>query len=180
MPRRKSVSPGHWRSGKRRSVPTALSVLRTLNNLALLDSSLGDYDSAEDYFQRALRIRRSRLGPENQATATTLSQLGLLYVREGDDARAEPLLVQAVAMQEKIAHGDGPDLARSLMQLAMLYDRRKLYDKAEPSCMSGPWKFAGGFSATPIPKSRPAWRRSPGTIMRRASWRRRCRSTNRR
>ncbi len=86
---------------------------KTLNNLALLDSSLGDYDGAEDYFQRALKIRSNRLGPDNLATATTLSQLGLLYVRKGDDARAEPLLVKAIATEEKISAEDGPDLARS-------------------------------------------------------------------
>jgi tetratricopeptide (TPR) repeat protein len=63
----------------------------SLNNLALLYESRGDYAKAEPLHRQALEIYKKVLGDQHPDTAGSLSNLGALYVSMADYAKAEPL-----------------------------------------------------------------------------------------
>jgi tetratricopeptide (TPR) repeat protein len=56
----------------------------SLNNLALLLKSQGDYDGARPLYERALAICEKVLGAEHPDTATSLNNLALLLKSQGD------------------------------------------------------------------------------------------------
>ena len=51
----------------------------SLNNLAGLYDSLGDYAKAEPLYKRALAIWEKALGPDHPDVATSLNNLAALY-----------------------------------------------------------------------------------------------------
>jgi tetratricopeptide (TPR) repeat protein len=73
----------------------------SLNNLAELYHSAGDYTKAEPLLQRALKIREEALGPDHPNTATSLNNLAGLHSDMGDYAKAEPLYQRALKISEK-------------------------------------------------------------------------------
>ena len=92
---------GRWRSGKRpwaRSTPTWP---HSLNNLARLYYTQGQYAKAEPLYQRALAIREKALGPEHPDVARASTTWRLLYDTQGQYAKAEPLYQRALAIREK-------------------------------------------------------------------------------
>ena len=132
MPRQSPCTSVPWPSGKR---PLDLSIPmwhRSLNNLAMLYDSLGDYAKAEPLYKRALAIREKALGPEHPDVATSLNNLATLYDTLGDYAKAEPLYKRALAIREKALGPEHPDVATSLNNLATLYETLGDYAKAEP------------------------------------------------
>lgn len=56
-------------------------VAKQLNNLALLCQNQGKYQEVEEYYERALHIYQSRLGPDDTNVAKTKNNL----VRFWDD-----------------------------------------------------------------------------------------------
>ena len=78
----------------------------SLNNLALLLRSQGDYAAAKPLYEQALAITKAVLGERHPDTATSLNNLAALFQAQGDYAAARPLLEQAVAISR-----DNLDLA---------------------------------------------------------------------
>ncbi|XYI00861.1 tetratricopeptide repeat protein [Sorangium sp. So ce1128] len=107
-------------------------VAMSLNNLALLYDTKGDYAKAEPLHQRALRIKEKELGSEHPDVATSLNNLASLYQTEGDYAKAEPLYQRALRILEKALGSEHPDVATLLDNLASLYFTKEDYAKAEP------------------------------------------------
>jgi len=68
------------------------SFAKSLNNLAELYISRGDYPAAESLLRQALEIKRTDLGEEHPSFATSLNNLATLYDAMGDYAAAEPFL----------------------------------------------------------------------------------------
>ena len=104
----------------------------SLNNLAWIDYSMGNYAKAEPLFQRALKIREKALGPEHPLTAMSLDGLALAYREMGDYAKAEPLFQRALKIDEKALGPEHPGTATVLRDLAWLYMWMGDYAKAEP------------------------------------------------
>jgi CHAT domain-containing protein/Tfp pilus assembly protein PilF len=104
----------------------------SLNALARVYYSRGDYANAEPLYQKALKIREKVLGPDHPKTAQSLDNLGQVYVQMGDYAKAEPLLQRALKIREKAPGPENPDTAASLNNLAGLYRLIGDYAKAEP------------------------------------------------
>jgi Flp pilus assembly protein TadD len=90
----------------------------SLNNLAILLQSQGDYAAARPLFERALAIREKVLGPEHPRTADSLDNLGILLQTLGDPAGARPLHERALAIREKALGPEHPGTATSLNNLA--------------------------------------------------------------
>ncbi|MGH9656926.1 MAG: tetratricopeptide repeat protein, partial [Bryobacteraceae bacterium] len=86
----------------------------SLNSLASLLKSKGDYAGAEPLYRRALAIRQKALGPDHPDTATSLNNLAELLRSKGEYAGAEPLFRRALAITEKALGPDHPDTATSL------------------------------------------------------------------
>ncbi|HEY5311320.1 MAG TPA: tetratricopeptide repeat protein, partial [Pirellulales bacterium] len=104
----------------------------SLNNLAELYRSMGDYARAEPLFRQAMEIRKKVLGEAHPDYATSLNNLAALYVGTGDYARAEPLYRQAMEIRKKALGEAHPDYATDLNNLAELYRSLGDYARAEP------------------------------------------------
>ena len=104
----------------------------SLNSLADLYKSQGNYDKAEPPYLEALKIIEKALGKEHPDYANSLNNLALLYKSQGNYAKAEPLLVEALKIIEKALGKEHADYASSLNNLANLYKSQGNYAKAEP------------------------------------------------
>ena len=92
----------------------------SLNNLALLLKSQGDYAAAKPLYEQALAIRKQVYGERNPLYALSLNNLALLLHAQKDYAAAKPLYKQALAVFEQVLGARDPYTARSLNNLAEL------------------------------------------------------------
>ncbi len=109
------------------------------NRAAALCSVLGhhlylgaDYAGAWPYYERALAIRETVLGPAHPDTAASLNNLGSLLQDQGDYTGARPYLERALAIREKALGPDHPDTAASLNNLGSLLYAQGDYTGARP------------------------------------------------
>lgn len=79
--------------------PEHPSTASSLNNLAALCESQGNYAAAEPLYLRALRGYEKTLGPEHPETAASLNNLGLLKWRIGEAEAARPLVARGLEIQ---------------------------------------------------------------------------------
>ena len=78
----------------------------------------GELDTARSLFERALAIRKARLGPDHHRTAESLSNLAGVLADRGDLTTAHSLLERAVAIREACLGADHPDTVQSRQDLA--------------------------------------------------------------
>ncbi|MBD2161203.1 tetratricopeptide repeat protein [Limnothrix sp. FACHB-1083] len=104
----------------------------SLNNLAALYYSQGQYEAAEPLYRRALEIQERVLGADHPDTAASLNNLAELYRSQGRYEAAEPLYRRALEIWERVLGADHPDTAGSLNNLALLYSSQGRYEAAEP------------------------------------------------
>ena len=64
--------------------------------------AVGDTQTAEARYQRAIAIDDDRLGRENPLTAFARLKLGRLYTNTTDYAKAEPLVDEGLAVTERV------------------------------------------------------------------------------
>ena len=95
----------------------------SLNSLALLYLTQGNYAQAEPLLQRSLAIAEKALGPEHPNVATSLNNLALLYYTQGKYAQAEPLYRRALAIAEKALGSEHPNVATTLENHADLLQK---------------------------------------------------------
>ena len=93
---------------------------------------LGAYAEARPFYERALAIRETQLGPDHPSTATSLNNLGELHRAMGAYAEARPFYERALAIKETQLGPDHPDTATSLNDLAGLFKAIGEYEKALP------------------------------------------------
>ena len=73
----------------------------TLNNLAELYKTQGDYEAALPLYRRSLQIREEKLGKNHPNVATTLNNLAGLYQTQGDYEAALPLYRRSLQYEKK-------------------------------------------------------------------------------
>ena len=69
--------------------PDHPDVAISLNNLAALYDTQGDYAKAEPLYERSLAVLEKALGPDHPSVATSLENLAALYRTTNRDAEAE-------------------------------------------------------------------------------------------
>jgi tetratricopeptide (TPR) repeat protein len=74
-------------------------VATSLNNLALLYSTQGNYAQAEPLYKRSLEIREKALGPDHPDVATSLKNIAELYRKTGREKEAEEFEKRAAAIR---------------------------------------------------------------------------------
>ena len=104
----------------------------SLNNLAVLYSSMGDYAKAEPLYRRALAICEKALGPEHPDTATSLNSLAAALPLDGRLRQSRTALPARVGDSRESARPRASLTATSLNNLAGLYQATGDYAKAEP------------------------------------------------
>jgi tetratricopeptide (TPR) repeat protein len=91
---------------------------------------LGLYLEAQQQIQRALELRRSRLGEEDPTTLVSRADLAELYDRQGKDAEA--LYVTVLEVRRRTLGEEHPDTLSTIGSLASMYQRRGNHTQAEP------------------------------------------------
>ena len=71
----------------------------SLNNLAELYRTQGQYAQAEPLYKRALAIQEKALGANHPEVATSLNNLALLYRKTGREIEAKELENRAAAIR---------------------------------------------------------------------------------
>jgi Tfp pilus assembly protein PilF len=71
----------------------------SLNNLAGLHKSQGQYAQAEPLYKRSLAIMEKALGPEHPAVATSLENMAVLFRKTGREKEAKALEKRAAAIR---------------------------------------------------------------------------------
>ncbi|NCS31626.1 MAG: CHAT domain-containing protein [Microcystis aeruginosa F13-15] len=104
----------------------------SLNNLAALYKSMGQYEQALPLHQQALAIRGKSLGTDHPEYAGSLNNLAALYKSMGQYEQALPLHQQALEILGKSLGTDHPDYAHALNNLAILYQSMGQYEDALP------------------------------------------------
>ena len=113
-----------------------LNLANSLNSLAELYLSTGQYDRALPLHESALKIRKLELGDRHPDTAMSLNNLAALYASMGQYDRALPLHESALEIRKSELGDRHPDTAMSLNNLAALYSSTGQYDRALPLCES--------------------------------------------
>lgn len=99
------------------------------NELGYHLHSMGDYQVARPYYEKALEIRKKVLGDEHPDTAKSLNNLAMLCYDENDFEEAARLMRQALAIYRKVL-GDGhPDTKTMIANLEAI--EQKLNDPTE-------------------------------------------------
>jgi serine/threonine protein kinase/tetratricopeptide (TPR) repeat protein len=79
--------------------------------------ALGEYEAAEEHLQRATKIRRERLGPEDPQTLAAMINLGNLYVSWVHPDSLEPLAREVVETGRRVF---GPEDVQTLRGMYLL------------------------------------------------------------
>src|SRR3954447_64727 len=103
----------------------------TLNNLAFLHATLGQYDEAEDLYKRALAWREQNAGPNDLQVAKTLDTLSKMYVDQSRLREAEPLMRRALAIAYKVLPSTDPYVSKLLNDVAVVVEQQGNYVEAE-------------------------------------------------
>ena len=71
----------------------------SLNNLATLYATQGQYAQTEPLYKRSPAIREKVLGPDHPDVATSLENMAVLYRESGREKEAEPLEKRAASIR---------------------------------------------------------------------------------
>lgn len=103
----------------------------SLNNLARILLTTGEYTKAEPLYIETLEIIKTTLGEENQFYASALNNLAIIYKNTGNYIKAEPLYIRSIEIYKKGSGESSSEYALSLNNLAVLYHIMGNYEKAE-------------------------------------------------
>lgn len=94
------------------------------------------YLQAMERYEKALKIRESRLMPGHRLIAETLTELSRLKLDMGDQNSASELAERAVDVWERAGRQDDPEAALSLLALANSNFAQKDYERAEANYLT--------------------------------------------
>lgn len=99
--------------------PTSLRLSAALSNLGHVLSELDRHDDALASLQRALEIRKLRLGPEHPRTADTMASISRALYSVGKLEEALDLSQRALEIEERVLPPDHVDIADTLFSLGI-------------------------------------------------------------
>ncbi len=92
---------------KKRLGPTAIKYGKSLNQLALIESSMGKFKQSEEYHLAALAIWQSNYGPDHEFCAASLINLGgIVYFNSGRYEEGLKMLEKAKVILEQTPEGE--------------------------------------------------------------------------
>ncbi len=108
-----------------------LTRARFMQTIADVYRKLGLFDTAEQFFEEALQIRRQQLPADHPDVAESLNGLAALHAALGEFRKAEPLFEEALAIREQALGPGDLKVAMSLNNLANLYADLEKIEQAE-------------------------------------------------
>jgi len=103
----------------------------SLNNLAVIYATTGDYHRARTYQQRALAIIERVGDPRDPVLATCLNNLAEIYRKQGLQLEVEVLYERSLEIRRSTLGENHPDVAVVLNNLAELYREQGCLNDAE-------------------------------------------------
>ena len=94
--------------------------------------TLTEYKEAEPHLQRALDIRRERLGAEHPLTLDTMTNIAWLYWQQSRYDEAKPLAFDVLQGRRHVLGDEHANTLMSMVILGWVYCFQGDYDKAEP------------------------------------------------
>jgi len=91
-------------------------------------------DAAQDYFGRALAIRRRSLGPAHPSTAASLVSLPRLAILKGELSKAEGFYRRSETVHRKARGQKSPRRLKVLRRLGDLAALQTRYKRTEALC----------------------------------------------
>ena len=92
-----------------------------LNDLAVAQTQLGEFDAAEKTFSESLQINQRVLGEDHPEYASELENLGNVWYRKGEYARTAEQLEKVLAIRRRALGDDAEPVARTTANLATVY-----------------------------------------------------------
>ena len=92
--------------------------------------SLGNYEKALEWYEKALAIREKVLGEEHPDTASTYNNMATTFEKQHKYEKALDLYEKALAIREKVLGEEHPDTATIYNNMALTYDYRGSPEKA--------------------------------------------------
>ena len=112
--------------------PDHPDLANSLNDLALLQLALRDFDAARLLLENAHAILRKALPSDHPDIAASLGNRALLHANLRDFDAARPLYEEALAILRKALPPDHPEIATSLNNLANVHLDSLDFDSARP------------------------------------------------
>eukprot|EP00891_Asterochloris_glomerata_P006867 jgi/Astpho2/6867/Aster-06539 len=88
--------------------PNHAEVAASLNNLAVLLKTMGNFDEAEQLYHRSIAIKERALGQNHPQVALSLNNLAALLRRMGKNEEAEELYRRSLSIREQALGPDHP------------------------------------------------------------------------
>ncbi|MCH7501540.1 MAG: tetratricopeptide repeat protein [Nitrospinae bacterium] len=101
-----------------------------LNEAGLMADNLGRYDSAMEYYDKALAIYLETLGPDHPDVATLWNNLGLAWKAKGEHEKAIEYLEKALASGLKTSGPDHSQVAIYWNSMGLAWKAKGEYNKA--------------------------------------------------
>src|SRR5262249_19229583 len=92
-----------------------------LNDLAVAQTQIGDYDAAEKTFAEAIPLEGRILGEDHPEYASGLENQGNVWYRKGEYARTAEQLERVLAIRRKALGDDAEPVARTTANLGSVY-----------------------------------------------------------
>jgi tetratricopeptide (TPR) repeat protein len=101
-----------------------------LNQLGALCKIVGDFETMERNYKRAMEIAIQLHNQNHPEVASAANNLGVAYTEAHDFVKAENLHMQALAIRERCFGTMHPDVAQSMANLAVVYHASGDHQKA--------------------------------------------------
>ena len=88
-----------------------------LNDVAVSQTQLGDYDAAEKTFGEAMSIHKRALGEDHPEYASGLENIGNIWYRKGEYARTAQQLEKVLAIRRSALGDDAEPVGRTMANL---------------------------------------------------------------
>ena len=92
-----------------------------LNDVAVAQTQLGDYDAAEKTFNEAMVIHKRVLGEDHPEYASGLENIGNIYYRRGEYARTAEQLEKVLVIRRRALGDDAEPVGRTMANLGSVY-----------------------------------------------------------
>jgi eukaryotic-like serine/threonine-protein kinase len=92
---------------------------------------LGLYPEARSQLERALDLRRRKLGTDHPDTTSTMTSLAVIYREQSEYGKAEQLLTNALELQRRVLGREHPDTLSTMRATGELYSLQGNYAQAE-------------------------------------------------
>ncbi|PMD43055.1 hypothetical protein L207DRAFT_509616 [Hyaloscypha variabilis F] len=102
-----------------------------LHNIGEYYYRTGKYREAEEFYWRALELKKLALGEHHPDTIGSMNNLAVVYERHGEYAKAESLQRQTLELMKQVFGEGHPDTLGSMNNLALVYEQQGEYAEAE-------------------------------------------------